>query len=184
MPCHDDPRYSNSFDVFIRGECRTYSCAWVQTDKILVCCIFFPKIVNRTLQIRAELFLESVRLVENNKDLNFKFFIDGIRSISWTFSLVCLLGEEIISGAQRVHVPELLRERAQARGIDVETISTYVDSFRFTSIKFTFLSILHPFKLLCFTIIRFSVKTYEYFCTFSWDLIIPLHVNLMWVRRC
>ncbi|KAL8469635.1 hypothetical protein ACS0TY_032477 [Phlomoides rotata] len=58
MPCHDDPRYSNSFDVFIRGE-------------------------------------------------------------------------EIISGAQRVHVPEFLRERAQACGIDVETISTYVDSFRY-----------------------------------------------------
>ncbi|KAI3468450.1 hypothetical protein Pfo_025113 [Paulownia fortunei] len=58
MPCHDDPNYSNSFDVFIRGE-------------------------------------------------------------------------EIISGAQRVHVPELLTERAQACGIDVRTISTYIDSFRY-----------------------------------------------------
>ncbi|KAK4422412.1 Aspartate--tRNA ligase 2, cytoplasmic [Sesamum alatum] len=58
MPCHDNPKYSNSFDVFIRGE-------------------------------------------------------------------------EIISGAQRVHVPELLTERAQAVGIDVKTISTYIDSFRY-----------------------------------------------------
>ncbi|KAH6774313.1 Class II aminoacyl-tRNA and biotin synthetases superfamily protein [Perilla frutescens var. frutescens] len=58
MPSHDNPKYSNSFDVFIRGE-------------------------------------------------------------------------EIISGAQRVHVPEFLTERAQACGIEVKTISTYIDSFRY-----------------------------------------------------
>ncbi|XP_043721497.1 aspartate--tRNA ligase 2, cytoplasmic-like [Telopea speciosissima] len=58
MPCYDDPAYSNSFDVFIRGE-------------------------------------------------------------------------EIISGAQRVHIPELLTTRAEARGIDVKTITTYIDSFRY-----------------------------------------------------
>lgn len=58
MPCYDNPQYSNSFDVFIRGE-------------------------------------------------------------------------EIISGAQRVHVPEFLTERAQGCGIDVKTISTYIDSFRY-----------------------------------------------------
>ncbi|XVE94224.1 hypothetical protein REPUB_Repub01dG0263300 [Reevesia pubescens] len=58
MPCYDNPLYSNSFDVFIRGE-------------------------------------------------------------------------EIISGAQRVHVPEFLAERAQECGIDVNTISTYIDSFRY-----------------------------------------------------
>ncbi|GLJ17295.1 hypothetical protein SUGI_0300190 [Cryptomeria japonica] len=57
MPCVDDPLYSNSFDVFIRGE-------------------------------------------------------------------------EIISGAQRVHDPELLTKRAKECGIDVNTISTYIDSFR------------------------------------------------------
>ncbi|KAJ0967316.1 hypothetical protein J5N97_024233 [Dioscorea zingiberensis] len=57
MPCPDDPAYSNSFDVFIRGE-------------------------------------------------------------------------EIISGAQRIHIPELLTSRAEACGIDVKTISTYIDSFR------------------------------------------------------
>ncbi|PNX69108.1 aspartate-tRNA ligase cytoplasmic-like, partial [Trifolium pratense] len=56
MPCYDNPAYSNSFDVFIRGE-------------------------------------------------------------------------EIISGAQRIHVPEFLEERAQACGIEVKTISTYIDSF-------------------------------------------------------
>jgi aspartyl-tRNA synthetase len=58
MPCPDDDRYSNSFDVFIRGE-------------------------------------------------------------------------EIISGAQRVHVPDMLEKRAESLGIDVKTISTYIDAFRY-----------------------------------------------------
>uniref|UniRef100_K4A2H0 aspartate--tRNA ligase n=1 Tax=Setaria italica TaxID=4555 RepID=K4A2H0_SETIT len=58
MPCSDDPRYSCSFDVFVRGE-------------------------------------------------------------------------EIISGAQRVHDPELLAAQAEARGIDVSTIAAYVNSFRY-----------------------------------------------------
>ena len=40
-------------------------------------------------------------------------------------------GEEIISGAQRVHEPEFLTKRAKECGIDVNTISTYIDSFRF-----------------------------------------------------
>lgn len=44
---------------------------------------------------------------------------------------VFIRGEEIISGAQRVHDVELLEERAKACGIDVSTISTYVDAFRF-----------------------------------------------------
>eukprot|EP00775_Hariotina_reticulata_P013281 gene13281-13412_t len=57
MPCADDPDYSNSFDVFIRGE-------------------------------------------------------------------------EIISGAQRVHDPELLAARASACGIPLDTIQAYIDSFK------------------------------------------------------
>ncbi|GMH29692.1 hypothetical protein Nepgr_031535 [Nepenthes gracilis] len=58
MPCYDDPSYSNSFDVFIRGE-------------------------------------------------------------------------EIISGAQRIHNSDFLSQRAEACGIDVKTISAYIDSFRY-----------------------------------------------------
>jgi aspartyl/asparaginyl-tRNA synthetase len=42
-----------------------------------------------------------------------------------------MLGEEIISGAQRIHLPELLTKRAEECGIDVKTISTYIDSFRY-----------------------------------------------------
>ncbi|KAK8515693.1 hypothetical protein V6N12_075721 [Hibiscus sabdariffa] len=44
---------------------------------------------------------------------------------------VFIRGEEIISGGQRVHVPELLVERCQACGVDVNTISYYIDSFRY-----------------------------------------------------
>ncbi|KAF9596400.1 hypothetical protein IFM89_010664 [Coptis chinensis] len=42
---------------------------------------------------------------------------------------VFIRGEEIISGAQRVHVPEFLEARAKACNIDVKTISTYIDAF-------------------------------------------------------
>ncbi|XP_047061798.1 aspartate--tRNA ligase 2, cytoplasmic-like [Lolium rigidum] len=58
MPCYEDPAYSNSFDVFIRGE-------------------------------------------------------------------------EIISGAQRIHTHELLRKRAIECGIDTSTISSYIESFSY-----------------------------------------------------
>jgi hypothetical protein len=47
-----------------------------------------------------------------------------------------MTGEEIISGAQRVHTPELLRKRAIECGIDASTISSYIESFRF---------VLHPY---------------------------------------
>ncbi|VDL55497.1 unnamed protein product [Hymenolepis diminuta] len=40
-------------------------------------------------------------------------------------------GEEIMSGAQRVHDPDFLTERAKLHGIDVKTIQSYIDSFRF-----------------------------------------------------
>lgn len=39
-------------------------------------------------------------------------------------------GEEILSGAQRVHDPELLIQRAMAKGVPVGSIKAYIDSFR------------------------------------------------------
>ena len=39
-------------------------------------------------------------------------------------------GEEIVSGAQRIHDPDLLIERAKAVGIPVDSIQAYVDAFR------------------------------------------------------
>ncbi|GJZ83903.1 aspartate--tRNA ligase 2, cytoplasmic [Tanacetum coccineum] len=42
---------------------------------------------------------------------------------------VFLRGEEIISGSQRIHIPELLEARARECGIDVRTY--YIDSFRY-----------------------------------------------------
>lgn len=43
---------------------------------------------------------------------------------------IFIRGQEILSGAQRVHEPELIEERARAWGIDVQTIASYVASFR------------------------------------------------------
>ncbi|KTG33116.1 hypothetical protein cypCar_00008945 [Cyprinus carpio] len=40
-------------------------------------------------------------------------------------------GEEILSGAQRVHDAQLLTERAMHHGIDLEKIKAYIDSFRY-----------------------------------------------------
>ncbi|BHF58060.1 Aspartate--tRNA ligase, cytoplasmic [Sparganum proliferum] len=40
-------------------------------------------------------------------------------------------GEEIMSGAQRIHEPEFLTERAKAHNIDISTIKSYIDSFRY-----------------------------------------------------
>lgn len=39
-------------------------------------------------------------------------------------------GEEIMSGAQRVHDPVVLEERAKAHGVDPATIAMYIDAFR------------------------------------------------------
>ncbi|XP_031564101.1 aspartate--tRNA ligase, cytoplasmic-like [Actinia tenebrosa] len=40
-------------------------------------------------------------------------------------------GEEVLSGAQRIHNPDLLTERAKHHGIDLEQIKSYIDSFRY-----------------------------------------------------
>jgi len=40
-------------------------------------------------------------------------------------------GEEILSGAQRIHNPEFLIERAKLHGVDLDTIASYIDSFRY-----------------------------------------------------
>jgi len=39
-------------------------------------------------------------------------------------------GQEIVSGAQRIHEPDLLEERAKAWDIDLKDIEAYVNSFR------------------------------------------------------
>jgi len=38
-------------------------------------------------------------------------------------------GEEVLSGAQRIHDPELLEERARHHAIPIHTIQSYIDSF-------------------------------------------------------
>jgi aspartyl-tRNA synthetase len=39
-------------------------------------------------------------------------------------------GEEIVSGAQRIHEPKLLEKMALAKGIPLDSISSYIDAFR------------------------------------------------------
>jgi aspartyl/asparaginyl-tRNA synthetase len=53
-------------------------------------------------------------------------------------AFVMLIGEEIISGAQRVHDPELLTKQATVLGIDVKSLSTYIDSFRYIGLNLLF----------------------------------------------
>ena len=43
---------------------------------------------------------------------------------------VFIRGQEILSGAQRIHDPALLVERANAHGIPLSGIQAYVDSFK------------------------------------------------------
>ncbi len=40
-------------------------------------------------------------------------------------------GEEILSGAQRIHDPALLSDRAKHHGINVDSIKEYIDAFRY-----------------------------------------------------
>eukprot|EP00010_Vexillifera_abyssalis_P003312 CAMPEP_0201552692 /NCGR_PEP_ID=MMETSP0173_2-20130828/16859_1 /ASSEMBLY_ACC=CAM_ASM_000268 /TAXON_ID=218659 /ORGANISM="Vexillifera sp., Strain DIVA3 564/2" /LENGTH=637 /DNA_ID=CAMNT_0047963209 /DNA_START=13 /DNA_END=1926 /DNA_ORIENTATION=+ len=40
-------------------------------------------------------------------------------------------GEEILSGAQRIHCPTLLMKRAIEHGVDISTIQPYIDAFKY-----------------------------------------------------
>lgn len=50
-------------------------------------------------------------------------------SLSNSYDLF-IRGQEIVSGAQRVHDVDLLCERATAMGIPLSSISSYVDAFK------------------------------------------------------
>ena len=39
-------------------------------------------------------------------------------------------GEEILSGAQRIHDPALLVEKMRSKGVEPESMKSYVDAFR------------------------------------------------------
>ena len=40
-------------------------------------------------------------------------------------------GEEILSGAQRIHDPDFLTERANHHGINLDEIRAYIDAFKY-----------------------------------------------------
>lgn len=41
-------------------------------------------------------------------------------------------GEEIVSGAQRIHDPLKLEENIKKKGINLDTLKSYVDAFRYS----------------------------------------------------
>lgn len=50
----------------------------------------------------------------------------------WTNSYdLFLRGEEITSGAQRIHIPEMLKSNADGLGVDLTPIQWYVDAFKY-----------------------------------------------------
>ena len=50
----------------------------------------------------------------------------------WTNSYdIFLRGEEIVSGAQRIHDPTLLLEVAKSKGVDLAPVQSYVDAFKY-----------------------------------------------------
>ncbi|TVU10726.1 hypothetical protein EJB05_44272, partial [Eragrostis curvula] len=68
----------------------------------------------------------------NSFDVFIRDSVDEVVASSWAAAAyLCLACEEIISGAQRVHTPELLAKRATECGIDVNTISSYIESFSY-----------------------------------------------------
>jgi len=57
---------------------------------------------------------------------------DPVEPEKWSNSYdMFMRGEEILSGAQRIHDPDFLCQRAAAHGIAIDTIQAYVDSFRY-----------------------------------------------------
>ncbi len=63
-----------------------------------------------------------------------------------------MIGEEIISGGQRIHDAELLTKQAIECGIDVNTLSSYIDSSGDTTFLFdkrVGLKLFELFAVLC-----------------------------------
>ena len=56
-------------------------------------------------------------------------------------------GEEIISGAQRIHDPVFLTERARVHGVNLEQIKSYIGSFRYATLPSTILWPAHSDRL-------------------------------------
>merc|ERR1711991_314702 len=50
-------------------------------------------------------------------------------SVSLSYDAI-VRGREILSGAQRIHDPDMLVERANSLGVDLTPIQSYVDSFK------------------------------------------------------
>lgn len=104
MPCKDDPRYSCSFDIFIRGE-EIISGAQVGG--------WCPGSMPRRMA-----WLPGQACSRH------------VRAGPLPAQALGATRAPVPPPPQRIHDPALLTERAQALGLPVETIQSYLDSFK------------------------------------------------------
>jgi len=87
------------------------------------------------------------KLVKDKYDTDFFMLIDFPLSVRPFYTMphptkpgfsnsydFMMRGEEIVSGAQRIHEPELLLERAVLKGLDPATIQDYLEAFKIAAI--------------------------------------------------
>eukprot|EP00415_Alexandrium_ostenfeldii_P000732 UN0732 len=68
------------------------------------------------------------------KDVRPFYTMPDPNDVRWTNSYdVFLRGEEITSGAQRIHDPTMLAKQCEAFGIPVSSIQSYIDAFKYGS---------------------------------------------------
>jgi aspartyl-tRNA synthetase len=85
------------------------------------------------------------RVMKNKFDTDFYFIEKFPRAVRAFYTMPCpeepekwsnsydmfVRGEEIVSGAQRIHDPELLLEVAKSKNVDLSPIQDYVDAFKY-----------------------------------------------------
>ncbi|VDO67010.1 unnamed protein product [Onchocerca flexuosa] len=105
MPDSNDPKYSNSYDMFMRDLNDQY--------------------------MRFLIFVTTTALDGLNVALPVRTYVILLMHHLIALALITILCEEILSGAQRIHDASLLTERAKHHQIDLEKIRAYIDSFKY-----------------------------------------------------
>mmetsp|Transcript_137364 Transcript_137364/g.342578 ORF Transcript_137364/g.342578 Transcript_137364/m.342578 type:complete len:772 (-) Transcript_137364:118-2433(-) len=85
--------------------------------------------------VMLEEFGEELYIIDKfPKDTRPFYTMPDPKDARWTNAYdIFLRGEEITSGAQRIHDPKMLTERCQAMGIPPESIQPYIDAFKYGS---------------------------------------------------
>jgi len=86
-------------------------------------------------QIMLEKYQEELYIIDKfPKDTRPFYTMPDPVDPRWTNAYdVFLRGEEITSGAQRIHDPKLLVEKVEAKGVAPESIQPYIDAFKYGS---------------------------------------------------